>query len=150
MPGKYISLRVHFIWSTLERRPWISSEIEEELYRSIGGIFRNKNGALIEAGGDRDHTHLYASLPSTISLAEIVNAVKSNSSGWIHERFPEMRYFAWQKGYGAFSVSQSMERELIQYLRNQKTHHRKLSFKEEFVSFLERHQIEYDERYLWD
>ena len=81
MPGKYLSLRVHFIWSTLQRQRWILPEMEDELYRYIGGIFRNKDGALIEAGGDQDHIHLYASLPSTVSVAEIVNAVKSNSSG---------------------------------------------------------------------
>ena len=150
MPGKYLSLRVHFIWSTLQRQRWILPEMEDELYRYIGGIFRNKDGALIEAGGDQDHIHLYASLPSTVTVAEIVNAVKSNSSGWIHEKFPQRRHFAWQKGYGAFSVSKSMEKELIPYIRNQKAHHQRVDFKEEFVAFLKRHGIEYDERYLWD
>ena len=85
MAGKHISLLVHFVWSTLNREAWISPSWEDELYRVIGGIFRNKNAKLIEAGGISDHIHLYASLPSTISLAQMVNAAKANSSRWIHE-----------------------------------------------------------------
>ena len=80
----------------------------------------------------------------------MANAVKSSSSGWIHKRFPQRRSFHWQKGYAAFSVSRSAEEELIRYIENQKTHHHRLTFKEELVAFLKRHGIEYDERYLWD
>jgi REP element-mobilizing transposase RayT len=106
--GKYLSLLVHFVWSTASREPWLSDLWEDELYKVLGGILRKKNGKLLEAGGVSDHIHLYASLPSTASVAEIVNALKSNSSRWIHEEV-HRRGFAWQEGYGAFSVSKSSE-----------------------------------------
>ena len=95
-------------------------------------------------------TFIYASLPSTVSMADFVNAVKSNSSRRIHETFPNRRAFAWQEGYGAFSVSKSQEPPVIQYINGQEGHHRKHSFKEEYLEFLERYKIEYDERYLWN
>ena len=97
-----------------------------------------------------DHIHLYASLPSTLSLADFVNAVKANSSRWIHQNYRNARGFAWQEGYGAFSVSKSDEKRVIAYVRNQEKHHQKRTFQEEFVTLLDRHEIEYDVRYLWD
>ena len=150
MAGKHISLLVHFIWSTAGREPWIGEDWREQLHSYIGGIARNKNARLLAAGGMHDHIHLYASLPSTISLAEFMNAVKSNSSRWVHETFPNRRGFAWQEGYGAFSVSKSEEPNVIKCIRDQKEHHQKHSFKDEFLRFLERYEIDYDESYLWD
>ena len=105
MAGKYLSLLVHFTWSTARREPWLEMEMREDLYSYIGGIMKNKKAKLIAAGGVCDHVHLYASLPSTISVADFVNAVKSNSSRWVHESYSRLRNFAWQDGYGAFSVS---------------------------------------------
>lgn len=150
MAGKHLSLLVHFTWSTARREPWISIDWREPLFAQIGGIMKNKNAKLLSAGGMYDHIHLYASLPSTLSIADFVNAVKSNSSRWIHQNYSKARAFAWQEGYGAFSVSKSEENKVISYIRNQESHHRKKTFKEEFVIFLKRHEIEYDERYLWD
>jgi putative transposase len=149
MAGKHISLLVHFTWSTAGREPWISTDWREPLFAYIGGIMNHKNTKLLGAGGMYDHIHLYASLPSTLSLADFVNAVKANSSRWVHQTFRNASAFAWQKGYGAFSVSKSEEKRVIAYIRNQESHHRKRTFKEEFVTLLERHEIEYDERYLW-
>jgi REP element-mobilizing transposase RayT len=150
MSGKYLSLLVHFTWSTAHREPWIKQEWREPLFADIGGIMRNKNARLLAAGGVSDHIHLYASLPSTLSLAEFVNAVKSNSSRWVHQTYRDARGFAWQEGYGAFSVSKSAEKRVISYVRSQEQHHRKHSFQEEFLKLLEKHKIDYDERYLWD
>ena len=113
-------------------------------------MLREKGAKLISAGGMADHIHLYTSLPSTMSLADAVNAMKSNSSRWIHETLPNHAAFAWQKGYGAFSVSKSADVSVIEYIRNQREHHRVRTFQEEFIGFLQRHSIEYDERYLWD
>ena len=141
---------VHFIWSTSGREPWIGADWQEDLFGFMGGIINNKKAKLICAGGTFDHVHLYASLPSTITIAEFVNAVKSNSSRWIHESFPNRRAFRWQESYGAFSVSKSEEAKIINYIQNQERHHAKRTFKQEFVEFLDRYQIEYDERYLWD
>jgi putative transposase len=150
MAGKHISLLVHFVWSTAGREPWIVEDWREQLHSYIGGIARNKNAKLISAGGMYDHIHLYASLPSTITIADFVSVVKSNSSRWVHETFAHRKGFAWQEGYGAFSVSKSEEEKVINYIANQKQHHEKHSFKDEFMRFLHRYQVDYDERYLWD
>jgi putative transposase len=150
MSGKYLSLLVHFTWSTAGREPWIAHEMQEGLFSYIGGIANKKNAKLISAGGMFDHIHLYTSLPSTISVAYFVNVVKANSSRWIHESFPRLRNFAWQEGYGAFSVSKSDEQRVVQYVANQKKHHEKRTFKEELIGLLEKHGIQYDERFLWN
>jgi len=149
MAGKYLSLMVHFVWSTAGREPWITAEWNADLYKFIGGVFRNKNASLLAAGGISDHIHLYASLPSTVTVAEMVNAAKANSSRWIHEEFRNRKGFAWQEGYGAFSVSKSAEDNVIGYINNQAKHHRHRDFKSEFIELLERHEVEYDERYIW-
>jgi REP element-mobilizing transposase RayT len=149
MAGKYLSLLVHFTWSTENREPWIEPAMREDMYAFIGGIMNKKKAKLIAAGGMFDHIHLYASLPSIISIADFVNAVKSNSSRWVHESFSALRRFAWQEGYGAFSVSKSDEPRVIRYIQNQEKHHAKRTFKEELISLLEKHQIPYDERYIW-
>ncbi|HZH31831.1 MAG TPA: IS200/IS605 family transposase [Pyrinomonadaceae bacterium] len=150
MAGKHLSVHVHFIWSTAGREPWIAPEWRGRLYGYLGGVLREKNATLISAGGMSDHVHLYVSIPSTVTLAEVVGAMKANSSRWIHETFPEQRAFAWQKGYGAFSVSKSGEEQLLEYIRRQEEHHRHRGFKDEYVSFLKRYGVEYDENYLWE
>lgn len=99
MAGKHISLLVHFVWSTAGREPWVGDDWREPLHAYIGGIVRNKKAKLISAGGMYDHIHLYASLPSTIAIADFVSAVKSNSSRWVHETFANRKGFAWQEGY---------------------------------------------------
>ena len=149
MAGKHISLLVHFVWSTAGREPWIGDDWRESLHSYIGGIVRNKNAKLISAGGMHDHIHLYASLPSTITIADFVNVVKSNSSRWVHDTYQNRKGFAWQEGYGAFSVSKSEERKVMSYIANQKQHHEKNSFKDEFRRFLEKYEVDYDERYMW-
>jgi REP element-mobilizing transposase RayT len=149
MAGKYLSLLVHFTWSTAGREPWIEVDMREDLYAYIGGIMRKKNAKLLSAAGMFDHIHLYASLPSTISIADFVNAVKSNSSRWVHESYSQLRNFAWQEGYGAFSVSKSEEGKVVRYISNQEEHHRKRTFKEELSGLLDKHGIAYDKRYIW-
>lgn len=130
--------------------PWIGDDWREPLQSYIGGIIRNKRAKLISAGGMHDHIHLYASLPSTITIADFVSTVKSNSSRWVHETFANRKGFAWQEGYGAFSVSKSEEQRVMNYIANQKQHHEKHGFKDEFRRFLEKYEVDYDERYLWD
>ena len=149
MAGKYLSLLVHFTWRTAGREPSIEADMRDDLYSYIGGIMKNKNAKLISAGGTSDHIHLYASMPSTISIADFVNAVKSNSSRWIHESSSRLRGFAWQDGYGAFSVSKSEEGRVVRYISNQEEHHRKRTFKEELIGLLDKHGIAYDKRYIW-
>src|SRR5438445_8617732 len=105
MAGKHLSLLVHFVWSTANREPWLTKEWRSRLFGYMGGVLRHDKIKLIEAGGVDDHIHLYTSLPSTISIAGLVNSVKSNSSRWVHETFSNRRGFAWQKGYGAFRLA---------------------------------------------
>jgi putative transposase len=147
MSGKYLSLLVHFTWSTAGREPWIEREMRDGLYSYIGGIMVKKDARLISAGGMFDHIHLYASLPSTISIADFVNAVKANSSRWVHDNFPRLRNFAWQEG--GFCVSKSHEQRVMTYIANQEKHHEKRTFQDEVRALLKKHQIAYDERYFW-
>ena len=147
--SSYISNLVHFVWGTKERKSRIKPAWQDRLYGYLGGILRNKNAKLMAAGGIEDHVHVFASLPATVTLAEIAGALKTNSSRWVHENIEGAGQFRWQEGYGAFSVSKSGEERVIQYIQNQPAHHRKLKFQEEFIALLQKHGIEYDERYLW-
>jgi len=97
-----------------------------------------------------DHIHLLVSVPSTITFGDLVNAVKSNSSRWVRDNFPKSRSFAWQNGYGGFAVSKSLEIRVMEYIKNQERHHRRTDFKNEFITLLDKHDIDYDEQYLWD
>jgi putative transposase len=104
----------------------------------------------VEIGGMEDHIHILLSLPSTIAIAKAMQLIKGGASKWVHETFPQHGRFAWQEKYGAFSVSVSQLEKITEYIKGQKEHHRKMTFKEEFVALLRKHGIEYDERYLWE
>lgn len=149
MAGRFVCNLVHFVWSTDHRRDWIAESWEDGLYAYIGGIARNKKATLLQAGGMQDHLHLLVSLPPMISISEMVNALKSNSSRWVHIEIPGMKVFAWQEGYGAFSVSRSNEEAVANYIRLQKSHHRKRDFRTEFLDLLRRHEIDFDAEYIW-
>jgi REP element-mobilizing transposase RayT len=141
---------MHCVFSTKERRPIITPELQIRLFQYIGGIARENKMKLIAAGGVADHVHLLISLSRTISISKAMQLIKGGSSKWIHDTFPELSSFEWQEGYGAFSVSMSNKSKVIAYINNQPEHHKKQDFKSEFVSFLKRHEIEYDERYVFD
>ena len=104
----------------------------------------------IIVNGVADHMHVLLALLSTLAIAKAVQLIKGGSSKWIHDTFPNQRTFAWQEGYGAFSVSVSQLDRTIAYIKNQAEHHRIKTFQEEFVTFLKRHRIDYDERFIWD
>jgi REP element-mobilizing transposase RayT len=126
----------------------IKPDWEPRLFAYIGGILNNERGKLLAAGGMEDHIHILASLPATISLADAASVIKSNSSRFIHE---ELQYagFDWQKGYAAFSVSISVQEAVDKYIRGQKEHHQRRSFQEEYIEFLEKHNVDYDPRYVF-
>ena len=149
MPQSFASLHCHIFFSTKHRSPLIKPEMQPRLFQYIGGIFRTHSSALIAAGGMPDHVHLLASLARTLSVADAVRLVKSNSSRWTHEelKIPEFR---WQDGYGAFAVSYSNLEQVKAYLANQAEHHRVISFQDEFRELLRRHHLEWDEKYIWD
>ena len=136
-------------FSTKGRTPLIGDTIKEPLYKYMGGIIRNQGGKMIEIGGMPDHVHCLARFPARTAVSDMLRAIKSDSSGWVNHERPGDR-FAWQTAYGAFTVSQSQVENVRQYIRSQEEHHRDRSFKMEFLSLLEKHGIEYDERYLWD
>jgi putative transposase len=148
MSRTFTNLLTHLVFSTKDREPMIVPELKPELYAYLGGLARELKGKSYGLNGTSDHVHLLISLPPVVSISDALRFIKSNSSGWVHDKWPR-RSFAWQLGYGAFSVSKSNVPEVLSYIRNQETHHRKVTFKEEFVDFLVKHEIEYDERYIW-
>ena len=150
MAHSYCSQLIHYVFSTKERRPIITCDLQTRLFQYIGGIARENKMTLIAAGGIADHIHLLISLSRTINISKAMQLIKGGSSKWIHDTFPEHRSFEWQEGYGAFSVSMSNKDKVIAYINNQPEHHKKQDFKSEFISFLKRHEIEYDERYVFD
>jgi len=124
--------------------------LKARLFPYLGGIIRQQHGTALIINGPTDHVHILASLAAKHSLSDLMRELKTNSSGWVHENFPDKKLFAWQTGYGAFSVSHSNLGEVRKYIANQEEHHRHVSFKEEFVALLKRHEIEFDERFLWE
>jgi REP element-mobilizing transposase RayT len=150
LASTFTNLLYHLVFSTRKRRSLIKPNMEAELYRYFGGIIRGEGGVLLEVGGTTDHVHLLAKFKAAMSVSDMLQRIKGNSSKWINERPERLSRFAWQTGYGAFSVSQSQVDAVRRYIQGQKEHHRRVSFREEFVRMLERHGIEYDEQYLWD
>ena len=150
MPSTYTNLLYHIVFSTKDRIPLIANDFEEELYRYIGGIIRTEGGVQLEIGGTNDHLHILAKIKPAVAVSDILAKLKANSSKWINDHKMKMRKFGWQEGYAAFTVSESQVTAVREYIRNQKEHHRKQTFQEEFVALLERHGIEYDPEYLWD
>jgi REP element-mobilizing transposase RayT len=140
---------MHCVFSTKNRQKTITPDLDERLWPYLGGIARENKMNAISIGGIEDHVHLLLSLPSTLSVSKGLQLIKGGSSKWIHETFPAQRGFEWQEGYGAFSISKSIVPETIEYIKNQKEHHRVKTFQEEFIAFLKKHEIDYDERYVW-
>jgi len=149
MTNTYTSLFYHLIYSTKNRVPWLGRDIAPRVWEYIGGIARNRKMTAIKIGGIMDHMHVLIMSPPIWSPSQIVQHIKGDSSKWIHEEFPKLRGFAWQDGYGAFSVSASEVGEVKRYIQNQYEHHRTKTFQEEYLDFLKEHGIQYDERYLW-
>ena len=148
MAHTYANLLTHVIFSTKDREPLITAVIRDDLLAYMGGILREIRGTLRAAGARPDHVHLLCSLPPAVAVADAMRVVKTNSSLWLH-RDRHLRGFDWQTGYGAFSVSQSQAPAVVRYLRDQEKHHRRMTFQEEFIGFLKKNGITYDERYLW-
>jgi REP-associated tyrosine transposase len=143
------SLLVHLVFSTKNREQIITPEVEPDLFAYIGGILKNNQSRLLDAGGTSDHVHLLVSQSKNIALSALLKDVKKDSSLWIKTQGRQFRNFHWQDGYGAFSFGQRDLPSLKRYVANQKEHHKKWTFKEELIYLLEENGIEYDERYLW-
>ena len=140
----YLSLRVHLVWATKDRRPWLDPEWRSRLFACAATIATRKGGRLLCAGGVRDHLHLYVEISATMTIAKLVGAIKSNTARWIHHTFPHRRDFKWQHGYGAFTISASGDASLRDYIRNQARHHSEKPLAGEYQTLLDRHGIEYE------
>lgn len=150
MPHSFTSQLMHCVFSTKERRPLINADLQQRLWPYLGGIARENKMRALAIGGTEDHVHLLVTLPATLSVAKAMQLIKGGSSKWVHDSFPQHQTFAWQEGYGAFSISISDVKRTVTYIENQAEHHRRRDFKQEFLMFLKKHEIEYDERYIWD
>lgn len=150
MGHTYAALFTHFVFSTKDRSPSIQKEFRDRLYSYACGIAKSEKCVLLAAGGMPDHVHLLIQRHPEAAEADLMRLIKSNTSGWVHESFPSSRDFAWQRGYGTFSVSKSNLTAVREYIERQEEHHKRQTFQEEFIALLERHGIEYDPKYVWE
>jgi len=151
MPQSLARVLVHVVFSTKDRIPFLKDpNVRSELHLQLGAVSKQLNCPPLAVNGVEDHIHLLAVQSRTISLSNWVKELKRVTSIWIKPQSLEFRGFAWQAGYGAFSVSHSQSRRVIKYIREQALHHQRTDFKTEFREFLSRHGIEYDEQYVWD
>jgi putative transposase len=150
MPQSLSQIYVHLVFSTKNRQPYIHESIAPELYAYMAAVLYDecKSPAKI-IGGVEDHAHILLNLARTCCVADVVEAVKTSTSKWLKTKAPELREFAWQTGYGAFSVSKSNLAAVTDYIATQKEHHAKSDFEDEFRGLLQKHEVEYDERYMW-
>jgi REP element-mobilizing transposase RayT len=140
---------IHGIFSAKDRHSLLDESLRPDLFAYMGGILRQLRIKPHIINGTDNHIHFLASLPGDKSIADTMRILKTNSSRWVHEKNEKYNNFAWQTGYGAFSVSHSNLDSVYQYIKTQVEHHRTVTFEEEFLAFLKKHHIEYDERYIW-
>ncbi len=150
MSNTFTILIYHIIYSTKYRRSTISAELQSDIYAYDGGILLNCDGIPLEIGGTADQIHILTRLSPKYAIMDVLRDINVDSSKWINERQTSKQRFEWQAGYGAFSVSSSQVDNVRSYIRDQELHHRKQSFKDEFLSFLRKHQIEFDLKYVFD
>lgn len=149
MSHSYTSLITHIVFATKDRSPRIPAEIRPRLFEYIGGIARANRCALLAASAESDHVHLLIQVHPAMAVADLLREIKSRSSAFVRESFPDADSDGWQNGYGAFAVSRSGVDAVQAYIANQEAHHRRMTFEEEFVALLRRHDVEYDPKYLW-
>lgn len=144
------SILIHLVFSTKNRAPVIAPAIEAELHPYMATILRELKSPSLAINGTADHVHILFSMARVVTIADIVEEVKTSSSKWIKTKGREFRNFHWQRGYGAFSVGQSNVASLKRYIRDQKEHHKRVTFQDEYRKFLKAYGIDYDEKYVWD
>jgi putative transposase len=148
MPSSWTQNLYHAVFSTKHRVAIITPEVEERLQSFVGGILKDLRCTPIAINGTADHLHVLARYPSDLSHSDMVRHVKKRSSEWIHETYADMRMFAWQVGYGGFTVSKSGLDDIAEYIRQQKVHHQRFDSLSEFKELLRRNEIEFDPEYL--
>lgn len=150
MPQSLSNILIHLIWSTKDRHPWLEPGIREKTHAFLAGAVRHCDCEAFRVGGVADHVHLAVRLSRTLSVADLVKEVKTASSKWVKTQDTPLHHFAWQQGYGVFSVGMSQVETLLRYIDTQEEHHRTHTFQDEYRAFLTKYEIEYDERYVWD
>lgn len=150
MPNTYTQLYVHVVFAVKGRANLITKSWKEKLYQYITGIITNKNQKLMVINGMSDHLHILIGLKPDCNLSDLIRDVKANSSKWVNENKWVMGKFEWQTGFGAFSVGQSQIQTVVKYILNQEEHHRKKTFREEYMEFLNVYQIEFKPEYIFD
>ena len=150
MPQSLSAILIHLIFSTKHREPFISAEIETELHPYMATVFRGLKSPSLAINGTPDHIHALFALGRVISIAQLVEEVKTTSSKWLKTKGAALRNFHWQNGYGAFSVGQLEVTDVKRYIQTQKEHHRRITFQDEYRKLLQDYGIGYDERYVWD
>jgi REP element-mobilizing transposase RayT len=151
MPQSLSAVHIHLVFSTKERRPFLRDQpIRDSLHSYLGGVSKQLECPTIIVGGVEDHVHLLARFGRTITQAEWVKELKRVSNGWLKQQGVGLAGFEWQGGYADFSVSQSNLEQVTAYLAKQEEHHRKTNFQDELRALLRKHNVEFDERYVWD
>jgi REP element-mobilizing transposase RayT len=150
MASTLTNLLYHIVFTTRKKQNSIIPAFSVELYPYIGGIIREAKGKLLKIGGTLNHVHILARFSASVSVSEMMRNIKGASSKWANESSRSTQHFAWQRGYGAFSVSESSVDNVMSYIRNREEHHKKTTFEEEFLLLLQKHKIPYDEKYIWD
>ncbi len=141
---------IHVIFSTKNRMRYIKEERQGEIFKYLGSLCNEKKCQVIKVGGYDDHIYILCLLNKNIALAELVKFIKSYSSKWIKNRFPEIEFFTWQEGYSSFSINPNQVNDVVQYIENQKVHHARKPFEDELIYFLKKYNQTYNEQYLWD
>jgi putative transposase len=150
MPSTHHGILIHFVFSTKQRFKLLHESWRDELYGIMGGIAKEHRSVLLRSGGIEDHVHLLLKIHPSFAIADTVKLIKGNSSRWINKNQKVSARFEWQRGYGEFSVSESMADVVKRYVDNQKEHHRRQSFEDEYFELLRKHKIEFDKKYVFD
>ncbi len=150
MPNKYTQLYIQFVFAVKNREALINQSWKNDLYKYITGIIQNNKSKLIAINGMADHIHIFIGYKASVSIPDFIKDIKVASTLWINEKKLSKLKFAWQEGYGAFSYAQSQIDAVYKYIQNQEVHHKKKTFKEEYIDFLKGFKVEYNEKYLFD
>ena len=150
MPQSLAPITVHTIFSTKDRRPLVIKGVREELHAYLAGTAKAIGTPTLRVGGTEDHVHILMMLSRTLTIADTLEEIKKSSSKWMKSKGESLQDFYWQRGYGMFPVSPSNLAQVRDYIANQESHHRKMTFRQEYRLLLTKHNVEFDERYVWD
>lgn len=150
MSHTYSNLLIHAVWSTKNRRPYITKDIKLRLHGYLRRAIDDNGAKTLFINGVEDHVHLLFVVPLTLLIPDLLEKIKPASTKWVQKTFPQINEFGWQTGYGVFSVGKANLQQVINYIANQEEHHKKVTFEEEFINLLEKQGIVYDKRFVFD